>query len=194
VGAVQNVCATCHVFQAQLFQASPHQAAFAAASLPGCVTCHSNHRVAHPSDALLGTGPQSVCTNCHTSGDAGYQAADQMQQQLSRLDAAAKSSDEILARAESDGMEVSEARLEQDQARDSLTKARVTIHSFNPARVEQDIQAGVKITDQTHQAGVAALQERDYRRKGLAWSVLAIVMVLIGLRLYTRRIERGGKI
>jgi hypothetical protein len=143
---------------------------------------------------MLGTGAQSVCTNCHTSGDAGYQAAEQMQQQLARLDAAVKGSDQILARAESDGMEVSEARLEQDQARDSLTKSRVTIHSFNPARVEQDIQAGVKITEKTHQEGLAALQERDYRRKGLAWSVLAILLVLIGLRLYTRQIERGGRI
>jgi hypothetical protein len=194
VGTVENVCSTCHVFQAQLFEGSPHKAAFAAASLPGCVTCHSNHRVTHPSDAMLGTGAQSVCTNCHTSGDAGYQAAEQMQQQLARLDAAVKGSDQILARAESDGMEVSEARLEQDQARDSLTKSRVTIHSFNPARVEQDIQAGVKITEKTHQEGLAALQERDYRRKGLAWSVLAILLVLIGLRLYTRQIERGGRI
>ena len=77
VATVQNVCSTCHVFQAQLFEGSPHKAAFAAASLPGCVTCHSNHRVIHPSDDMLGTGPASVCTNCHTSGDAGYQAAAQ---------------------------------------------------------------------------------------------------------------------
>lgn len=194
VSTVQNVCSTCHVFQSQLFESSPHQAAFAAASLPGCVTCHSNHRVIHPTDAMLGAGPQSVCTNCHTSGDAGYAAAQQMQEQLLRLDTALKNTDQILDRAESDGMEVSEARLEQDQARDSLTKARVSIHSFSTARVAQDIDAGVKIAAKTRQEGVAALQERDYRRKGLAWSVGAIVLVLIGLRLYIRHIEKGGKI
>jgi len=193
VGTVQNVCATCHVFQAQLFASSPHKAAFEAASLPGCVTCHSNHRIAHPSDAMLGTGTQSVCTNCHTSGDAGYDAADKFHAQLAQLDTAVKTSDELLGRAESDGMEVSQPRLEQDQARDSLTKARVTIHSFNVARVDQDIQAGLKIAGKTHQEGEAALRERDYRRKGLAWSVVAIVLVLIGLRLYIRQIESGGK-
>jgi len=47
-------------------------------------------------------------------------------------------------------MEVSQARLEQDQARDELTKARVTIHSFQTDLVEQDIQAGLKITAMTH--------------------------------------------
>ncbi len=190
VSTVQNVCSTCHVFQAQLFESSPHQAAFAAASLPGCVTCHSNHRIAHPTDAMLGTGPQSVCTNCHTEGDAGYQAAAQIAQQIDHLDTAIKNATEILDRAESAGMEVSEAQLEQDQARDSLTKSRVSIHSVNLTRVQQDVDAGLRITAKTHGEGAAALQERDYRRRGLALSLLAIVAVVIGLRLYVRQIER----
>lgn len=190
VSTVQNVCSTCHVFQAQLFESSPHKAAFESASLPGCVTCHSNHRIAHPTDAMLGTGPQSVCTNCHTEGDAGYQAATQIAQQLDRLDTSVKGANEILDRAESAGMEVSDAQLEQDQARDSLTKSRVAIHSANPARVQQDVDAGLQIATKTHQEGASALKERDYRRKGLAWSLLAIVAVVIGLRLYVRQIER----
>ena len=56
-----------------------------------------------------------------------------------------RAADRILGVAESSGMEVSEARTEQDQARDSLTKARVTIHSFQTELVEQNIQAGLKI-------------------------------------------------
>jgi Cytochrome c3 len=191
VSTVQNVCSTCHVFQAQLFDSSPHKVAFEAASLPGCVTCHNNHRVTHPSDAMLGTGPQSVCTNCHTEGDAGFQAANQIAQQLNRLDASVKNAGEVLNRAELAGMEVSDALLEQDQARDSLTKARVAIHSFDLAPVQQDVEAGLKITAKTYGAGVAALAERDYRRKGLALSLLAIIAVVVGLRLYVRQIEGG---
>jgi hypothetical protein len=189
VSTVQNVCSTCHVFQAQLFESSPHKAAFEAASLPGCVTCHSNHRITHPTDAMLGTGPQSVCTNCHTDGDAGYQAANQIAQQIGHLDASVKSAADILDRAESAGMEVSDAQLEQDQARDALTKSRVAIHAFNPARVQEDIETGLQITAKTQAAGVAALKERDYRRKGLGLSLLAILAVVLGLRLYIRQIE-----
>ena len=191
VGTVQNVCSTCHVFQAQLFEQSPHKAAFQSASLPGCVTCHSNHRIAHPTDALLGTGSQSVCTNCHTSGDAGYQSAGQFLQQIAHFETAVKNSDEILDRAESDGMEVSQARLDQDQARDALTKARVAIHSANLARMQEGIIAGLKITDKTYQDGKTALAERDYRRKGLGVSIFLIVLVLAGLRVYIRKIERN---
>ena len=189
VSTVQNVCSTCHVFQAKLFAASPHNAAFAEASLPGCVTCHSNHRIVHPSDGMLGTGPQSVCISCHSPGDAGYKAADQIHAGLQNLDAAIVSSNHILERARDAGMEVSQALSEQDQARDSLTKARVTIHSLNPAQVNQDISAGLKVTEKTHKAAVAALAERDYRRKGLGFSLIAILAVAIGLRLYLREIE-----
>lgn len=193
VSTVQNVCSTCHVFQAQLFDTSPHKAAFAAASLPSCVTCHSNHRVGHPSDAMLGTGAKSVCINCHTTGDPGYQAAEQIHDNLARLDRAIARSDEILNRAESSGMEVSQARLDQDQARDTLTKARVTIHRFNAVRVDQDVQAGLKIAGKNYQEGAHALAERDYRRMGLGVSLLTIVIVLVGLRLYTKQVESGSQ-
>ncbi len=193
VGTVQNVCSTCHVFQAQLFASSPHKVAFDAASLPGCVTCHSNHRIVHPTDALLGTGPQSVCITCHSPGDDGYKSADQIHAELQRLDAAVKSSDQILERARNAGMEVSDALSEQDQARDSLTKARVTIHSLNPAQVNENISAGIKVTEKTHEAGAAALAERDYRRKGLGLSLIAIFAVVIGLRFYLREIEARQK-
>jgi len=193
VSTVQNVCSTCHVFQAQLFAASPHKAAFEAASFPGCVTCHSNHRIVHATDAMLGTGPQSACVTCHTRGDDGYKAADRMHAQLQNLDATIVRSNKILEKARDAGMEVSEALSEQDEARDSLTKARVTIHSLNPAQVDEDISAGLNVTEKAHAAGVAALAERDYRRKGLGLSLIAILAVVIGLRLYLREIESGRR-
>ncbi len=62
VDKVQNVCANCHVFQAQMYEKSTHSKAFQAAYLPGCVVCHSNHGIHHPTDAMLGTGPTaSAC-------------------------------------------------------------------------------------------------------------------------------------
>src|ERR1019366_8729043 len=50
-------CSTCHAFQAQMYEKSTHKKAFEAASLPGCVVCHSNHGIRHPTDAMLGAGP-----------------------------------------------------------------------------------------------------------------------------------------
>jgi len=189
VDKVQNVCSNCHTFQAQMYEKSSHKKAFDAASLPGCVVCHGNHGISHPTDAKLGVGPDTVCMRCHTPGDACDQARAGLLSSLSQLDKAIKNADQVLAVAESSGMEVSEARLGQDQARDSLTKARVTIHSFRTDLVNQDIQAGLKVADKNLQAGQQAMVERNHRRLGLAISLIAIGLVLIGLRLYIKQIE-----
>lgn len=193
VDNVANVCSTCHVFQAQLFASSPHQEAFAAAGLPGCVTCHSNHEIVQPSDELIGTGEKAVCTQCHTDGDPGFAAAAKMKEQLTQLAASIKSSDEILGRAERSGMEVSQARLELTQAHDALTKARVTIHSFKPALLEADIKPGMASAAKDYEAGKKAMEERNFRRVGLGFSLLAILLVLVGLQMYIRHIERTDK-
>jgi predicted CXXCH cytochrome family protein len=189
VASVEFVCATCHVFQAQLFDTSPHKRAFATMGIAACTTCHGNHRINRANDTMIGTGQQSLCASCHSSEDAGYRTAGQMQAELLRLQTTILKAEEVLDRAERSGMEVSQAKLEQNQARDALTKARVTIHSFQLARLKADIEAGTKVAEKTRQAGVAALAERDYRRMGLAVSVVFILIVLTGLWLYIRQIE-----
>ena len=112
-----------------------------------------------------------------------------IQGNLTRLDKAVKDADQALHLAESSGMEVSEARLNQDQARDALTKARVTIHSFQTALVDQDIQAGMKIADANLKAGKDAMVERNHRRIGLGVCLIAIAMMLAGLWLYIKKLE-----
>ncbi|MGB9123710.1 MAG: cytochrome c3 family protein [Candidatus Angelobacter sp.] len=189
--SVAAVCSTCHVFQAQLFDASPHKAAFASAGLPGCVTCHSNHGIQHPTDALIGTDDKSVCGQCHTEGDPGFVAANNIRDHLAQLAAAIDRSDQILSKAERSGMEVSQARLDLVQTRDTLTKARVTIHSVNVARVQQDIQPGLVAADKNYEAGKDALKERNYRRYGLGLSLIAIAIVITGLKMYLKQIESG---
>ena len=189
IATVANVCATCHVFQAQLFESSPHKTAFAAAGLPDCVTCHSNHEIDHPTDELLGTGKKAVCIQCHSEGDAGFASARRMKQQLAALAQSISSANEILDRAERSGMEVSQAKLDLAQAHDAQTKARVTIHGFNGAKVEADIRPGMETAAKDFEAGRQALAERNYRRAGLGLSLIAIALVLAGLWFYIKQIE-----
>jgi hypothetical protein len=190
VGAVENVCSTCHVVQAQLFDKSPHKEAFANAEMPGCITCHSNHRISHPSDGFLGRGKDSVCVSCHVEGDDGFKVAVQLRTRLSELETAISNGDALLKTAELSGMEVGEIRTEQDQARDALTKARVTLHSVQLDRVNQDLDAGMKSAAKAEQASQAALKERDFRRFGLGLSLIAILAVVIGLRLTILHLEK----
>ena len=190
VASVENVCSTCHALQAQLFDTSKHKIAFGAAGLPSCVTCHSNHRIAKPNDTMIGTGPQSVCVNCHSQGDAGFALAGDIQKQLVATETAVSRSNEILSRAEHAGMEVSQAQLDLNDARDRLTKARVTLHSFQAAKIDEDLKAARVVTAKTYESGEKAMKERDYRRAGLGISLLTIAVMLIGLRVYISDIEK----
>jgi hypothetical protein len=190
VDKVQNVCANCHSFQAQMYGKSSHFKAFQDKGLPGCVVCHSNHAIHMPTDAMLGTGPTGVCMKCHAPGDKCDKERAAILANLTQLDASIKDADQSLRLAESSGMEVSEARLSQDQAQDSLTKARVTIHTFQTALVDADIQAGTKIAAANLKAGQDAMVERNHRRIGLGICLLAIAFMLLGLWLYIKKLER----
>jgi hypothetical protein len=190
VANVTNVCSNCHVFQAQLFETSPHKDAFAAMGFPGCVTCHSNHAIKHPTDEMIGTGPNTVCTKCHTEGDAGFVQARAMHDQLENLQSALTASEEILGRAERQGMEVSQPMLQQGQARDALLKARVTVHSFSESELKRDTDAGLAVARQTHLAGEHALKEWKFRQVGLGLSLVMIALTLVGLGFYIRNLEK----
>jgi hypothetical protein len=189
VDKVQNVCANCHVFQAQMYAKSTHSRVFQDKGLPGCVVCHTNHGIHMPSDAMLSTGPSGVCMRCHAPGDHCDRARASILANLTQLDGTIKQADDALRLAESSGMEVSEARLSQDQARDALTKARVTIHSFQTALVDQDVQVGMKIAAANLKAGKDAMIERNHRRVGLGLCLIAIAFMLVGLWLYIRKLE-----
>ncbi|HVA94285.1 MAG TPA: cytochrome c3 family protein [Candidatus Dormibacteraeota bacterium] len=189
VASVERVCSTCHVFQQQLFDSGPHKEGFAALGLSGCITCHTNHGIQHPSDAMIGTGKGAVCMKCHSAGEPAYAAAGAMHDGLQNLDQQIARSDEILTRAETSGVEVGEAKLALSEARDDLTKARVTIHSVQASAVDQNIQAGLQVTQKAYQAGLNALAELKHRREGLAASLAAIVLVLIGLALLIRKVD-----
>lgn len=190
VASVPQVCSTCHVFQAQMYEKSSHKAAFDAAKLPGCVVCHENHAIAHPTDAKLGNQPGAVCMQCHTPGDQCDQARAQILSQLTQLDTAIKQADRELALAEAAGMEVSQARLGQNEARDSLTKARVAVHSFKEQVVSANVQTGLKTANKDLVAGQKAMVERNHRRAGLGLSLLSIAIVLPGLWLFIGKIEK----
>ncbi|MEJ2007779.1 MAG: cytochrome c3 family protein [Acidobacteriota bacterium] len=191
VKSVANVCGTCHAMNEQLFEKSPHGAAFAAMGLPGCVQCHSNHEIVPPQDSWVGTSSKSICMTCHVKGDNGYKAAEAISGGLEKLKSTYHKADGVLNTAEKSGMEVSSARVEMTSAHSDLIKARVAVHSFNASDVLKITNQGVATTQKAYEAGIAALHERDYRRKGLAIALIAIVLAISGLYFKIRRMERG---
>jgi len=180
IASVANVCGQCHARQAELFQASPHKAAFDNMQLGECIKCHNNHEIVAPTDELIGTGDKSICISCHKQGDKGFVAATQMRTMIDGLLGNIEKSREILDRAERKGMEVSRPKFELREAIDGVTHARVLIHSSSPSEVDKVIGPGLVVASKTHKAGEDALTELNFRRKGLVVS-LVFILFLAGL-------------
>jgi predicted CXXCH cytochrome family protein len=195
ITSVANVCGQCHARQAELFQTSPHKAAFDQRQFGECIKCHSNHAIAKPNDEMIGTGEKSVCITCHTAGDKGFLAAGAMRARIDELIGSLDKSTQILDRAERAGMEVSRPKFEMKDATDALTHARVLIHSSSTAEVDKVVAPGLTASVKGYQAGMAALAERRFRREGLAVSLVFILFLAGLVYLKLRQIEsrqRGG--
>ena len=185
VGAVANVCGTCHTVFATKFALSSHSQIFDR----GCVECHGNHEIAKPTDAMLGADKTSLCVTCHSEGDNGYRAAVDMRAEIEKLKAAIDRSHALVASAENAGMEMGAQSLALREAGNHLTLARTEMHAFEPKAVVTVLQAGLGITSKVDAEGQAALDEVSFRKTGLAVSLGAILLVVVALALKIRSLK-----
>jgi hypothetical protein len=190
VSWVGNVCGQCHAVMAEQFSKSVHAKVFAQMGAPGCATCHQNHGIQAASDELLGLGPKAVCAACHAAGDKGGKAAVDLRGLIDSLRAETDKAHAILLRAEHAGMEVSQAQFELNGARDALVKAQAAVHAFTVEGVRKEAEPGFAVSAKAYGRGVRALDELQFRRKGLAVSVLIILAVIAGMVVKIRQLER----
>jgi Cytochrome c3 len=186
--SVANVCATCHVLQAQSFDQSPHKAAFA----DGCATCHTAHKIKRPNDDFVGLAAGSACADCHTMDDDAGKASVAIHDRLKDYEQSVAKATLTIDRAARSGMDVTDAQMQISQAMDSLTKARVRVHTARLAPVAAELDAGSKVVARANSEGDDALRERNSRRKGLLVPVLAIAAVILSLGACIRELERNG--
>lgn len=186
-GSVVNVCGTCHAVFAQKFSTSVHAQIFDR----GCVECHSNHNVQKPSDAMLGADPKSLCSTCHSGADdKGVIAATQMRSDIDRLKTKLDGSSATVASLANAGMEMSAQELAVATARTRLTLARTEVHAFDASHVTPVINEGLATLKDVDKASEAASAELRFRRRGLAVSLAAILLVVIALGFKIRQLER----
>jgi predicted CXXCH cytochrome family protein len=190
VSWVGNVCGQCHAQNQELFAKSVHAKAFVKMGIPGCATCHSNHEIVPPNDAMLAVGEGGACAGCHTAEDNGGKTALEMHQQIDALRNAYDKAHGALAKAESAGMEVSQPQFELNGAKTALVKSRAAVHAFNIDAVKKEAASGIDISGKVYAKGIKALDELQFRRKGLAVSALIIAGLIVGLVLKIKEMER----
>ncbi|HVI71888.1 MAG TPA: hypothetical protein VM656_10420, partial [Pyrinomonadaceae bacterium] len=138
---------------------------------------------------MIGTQQGALCVNCHTDGDKGFAAAAHMRTRIDQLIASIDKSNEILSVAERKGMEVSKPKFDLKGATDALTHARVLIHSSSNIEVDKVVGPGLNVAGKGYQAGLDALAELSFRRKGLAVSLIFILFLALLVYLKIRQLE-----
>ncbi len=187
---VGNVCGQCHTVMAELFAKSVHARVFAQMGAPGCATCHANHDIQPASVEMVGLGDRAICAQCHAADDKGGRTATEMRALIDALRAQHQKAGAILDRAEHAGMEVSQARFDLNGANDAIVKARAAVHAFTLAAVKKEAEAGLAIGAKAQARGERALEELQFRRKGLGVSLAIILVLIAGLVLKIRQVER----
>jgi hypothetical protein len=133
----------------------------------------------------------SACLKCHKLGDSCDVAAGTMYKTLTDLERGLRNGASLLRTAEVAGMEVSRSKYDlKNNGTTAAVEARALIHSFDPPRLVKRGREGLAAAAQAHKAGIAALDEIQFRRKGLAVSLILVVLVLIGLALKIREVDR----
>lgn len=193
VTSVANVCGYCHSSARDLFVTSPHKEAYDAAGFSECVVCHGNHLVSVPTDSLIGVEKGSICLECHDEGDAGFEAAAEMSKAISSLNGRLQDVSGVIERAARAGVEMSDEELKLRTAKSRLVITRNLIHSFDPDTVKAAADEGDTLLAEINKAGLAAFKEISIRRWGFALSSLVIVLLIAGLYLTLKNVQRGSK-
>jgi predicted CXXCH cytochrome family protein len=183
---VVNVCAQCHIREAELFRASPKKEIFDGMGQPECLACHSNHKIEHPSDSLIGIEEGTVCSTCHDASSEGTKIIVQFKDGLARLNGQITQAGEVLDRAERAGMLVEDGRSALREAHEGQIQARVTIHAFAIKPFADLVAKGLESAERTRKTGEDALGELQFRRKGLGVATVLVLAFLIALGLKIR--------
>jgi cytochrome c553 len=192
VASVIAVCGQCHQSNEELYEKSAHRPVFEKQRLAGCVACHGNHRVARPTDSMVSFDAASPCANCHKNDGTDKDAAGivRLKGLLDSLGTGQAEAVAALDHAENLGMDISDARYSLKDVNQSAVQARVAIHTFRAADLEEAARPGITLIAKAKQEGRDAVKEYHFRRQGLAVSTLIVTFVVVLLWLKIRDIER----
>ncbi|MFN8178928.1 MAG: cytochrome c3 family protein [bacterium] len=188
--SVADVCGRCHAHNRELFDASPKRAIFEGLGEKGCVTCHHNHDVAKPSDAMLGLGKGAVCADCHDDdGSKPALAIRRMRAALDSLRDSVEGAHVVLAQAEQKGMYVTDVEFRWEDARQKLFQTRTALHRFDPDSLEAVAREGLKEAVAVRDDSRKALSAYAFRRRGFLVATGFITLLALSLWLKIRSME-----
>jgi predicted CXXCH cytochrome family protein len=190
VTSLSAVCGNCHALEAELFDISPHKAAFEENDYPMCETCHSNHKIVKPLDDWVGTVEPALCINCHSEDDGtgGFPTACGISIAITSLVVAHREARSVLDEAIEKGMMTTDEEFRLKEVDQVMIQARTLVHAFNLDSVAGKAEEGLKKAQEVETNSASLIDEYYFRRKGLGLATLFITIVIIALYIKIRRL------
>jgi predicted CXXCH cytochrome family protein len=157
----------------------------------GCGECHDNHGVHKTFDDMVGTGDRSVCINCHSEGDEGYESAGTIREHLGGLVAAYDEAEAKRAEVHRKGMEDEEIGFLLQESHQGLVQARTLVHTFDPAQVGEKTGEGVVKASEALSLAIEQIRESGTRKRGFGLVTVFIIILVVALYLKIRQIDAG---
>jgi len=139
------------------------------------------------------------CTDCHAAAPTlaasgvGLAFAHDHLQRVQEVTSATARAERMLLRAKRGGVEVREALSALDHAVDSQIELQVLVHGFGGRGADSSLAAkhdeGMQSAHAALEGAQKGLQELQFRRRGLALSLVFVVLVLVGLAFRIRRLS-----
>ena len=188
--SVANVCAQCHVREADLFKKSKKADLFKSMGTGDCLTCHSNHHIEPPQASWIGLDDKAICTTCHDDKMPGAAVITSVRKGFDDLQSRMGEAQAVLDRAETAGMLVEEGKLALHNAAEAHVRMRVLVHTFAGPPFDEVLKEGLTAVAQANATGVDAMNELQYRRRGLAVATLVILGFLATLFVKIRKLPK----
>lgn len=200
VAQVSQVCTQCHSLNGEYFRKSVHKEAFDALGLMECAFCHQKdpdlddpaariHTIVAPKAEMVSA--QGLCGKCHSAGDKGMEMAIMVSSELDSLHRKLDLAEELLRKAEREGMEVSDAKWKlKSEVLQARMELRTAIHMFDPESYRKYYQRADTSLRSVLQAGLLAGQEIKGRRLYFLILTFFVILTVIALILKIRQINR----
>lgn len=192
VASINHVCGQCHPRNAELVRESFHSEAVDLFEEPECAVCHGHHDIQPPSFEVVNMGEDGICTKCHEDepDSSAVEFATTLTRERRKLEDAVSMATERLELSHRKGMIVDEVLEYVEATRAARFTTRTLVHAFDADLYVEACAEGVTLAESAIVAADGLLASFKRRRLGLAISTGFITLVVIGLYLKIREIER----
>jgi len=188
ITSIGQVCGHCHVNNMEYFTGSRMGRAFVEEGFHGCEECHGNHGVAKTSDDMVGTGTGSVCVDCHSDGDKGFETAARIHSSLVSLSSTYDDAITRQTEVQRIGMDDVDIDFLLQESHQSLIQSRTLVHTFDAARVEEKTGEGLAKAKEAIDLAGRQIKDFHVRRRGFGMATLFTTILAFALFLKIRQL------